>query len=209
MPTLRELICNFLCPKPKPTKPETLLTYRTVVNMLETYDEERLDSVGRSKFISRGLKFEDTRISTFDFDQLQNYMLYCQKLAKEKRIKLKGISFIKAVYSKENINKEDFFGYENLIYVPTALVNGREAHIDLIHSTRERVVTFQEMLEKYGYEWRYDKRKNFVTIKSKFEGQVEIKQKQQEKQEIRALRGGDELSIAGNLGTFCPPYEVQ
>ncbi|TCI93517.1 hypothetical protein [Tenacibaculum sp. M341] len=203
MPTLRELICNFLCPKPKPTKPETLLTYRTVVNMLETYDEERLDSVGRSKFISRGLKFEDTRINTFDFDQLQNYMLYCQKLAKEKDIKLKGISFVKSVYSKENTRKEDFIGYESLIYIPTAIVNGQETHVDLIHSTRDQIVTFKEMLEKYGYEWRYDNKENFVLITTK------LKDIKQEKlQEVKAMmRSGDELSIAGNKSNLAPPHD--
>ncbi len=193
MPTLRERICRFLCRTPEPTKPETLLTYKKVVSMLKEYDNTRFE------VLVNGLGFEDTRVNTFNFEELKNYMEYTQKLAKKKKIKLKGISFIKGVYSSESAHKDDFIGYENLMYMPTAMVNGKEVLVDLINSKVGKIVTFKEMLERYGYEWRYDNVNNY-----------KMKGKQKEVKIVKAMmKEHDELSGTANVTNIAPPYELQ
>ena len=195
MPTLKERICNFFCKRQEPRKPETLLTYKKVVSMLKEYDNTRFE------ILVNGLGFEDTRVNTFNFEEVKNYMEYTQKLAKKKKIKLKGISFIKGVYSNENTHKDDFIGYENLMYIPTAMVDGEEVLVDLINSKVGKVVTFKEMLEKYGYEWRYDSKENF-----KMKGKS--KEVKQDSQVLRSMvQENDELAIVSNYGQISPPHD--
>ena len=180
-----------------PTQPETLLTYKEVVEMLRTYDATRL------KQITELLGFEETRINTFEFGELKNYMRYVEKLAKEKGIKLKGISFIKGVYTEATKHNDDFVDYENLMYMPTAMVNGKEVLIDVVNSSEGKIVTFKEMLAKYDYIWRYDNKKNFVLKKEK----QQVQQQQVLKSVVmRHDHEGGELSGTGNFGTYTPPY---
>lgn len=181
-----------------PERPKTLLTYKEVVHMLRKYDDTRIE------YHINTLGFEDTRVNTFDFFEMKNYLTYVEKLAKEKGIRLKGISFIKGVYSEEIARNDDFIGYENLLYLPTAIVNGEEILIDVINSSANNISSFKDQLKRYDYEWRYDNAKNFKVI-SKFS---------QEKQIIKSLlvedENGNEIEISGaaNMGTYTPPYTV-
>lgn len=194
---LQAIFCVF-CPKPpKPHKPETLLTYHEVVDMLRHYDETR-----REQLIG-ALGFEDTRVNTFDFYELKNYLAYVEKEAKEKGIKLKGISFIKGVYSEKTNHRDDFIGYENLMYMPTTVIQGEQVLVDVINSSKEKTVTFRQMLEKNGYEWRYDNMKNFV-LKAK-----QKVNKQEFKEKLMMKNGNEELSGTANVTTVGPPMPVK
>ncbi len=193
---LQAIFCVF-CPKPpKPHKPETLLTYHEVVDMLRHYDETR-----REQLIG-ALGFEDTRVNTFDFYELKNYLTYVEKEAKEKGIKLKGISFIKGVYSEKTTHKSDFVDYENLMYMPTTVIKGEQVLVDVINSSKEKTVTFRQMLEKNGYEWRYSLKENFnLKVSHK-------KEKKILKSTLMQKNGGDELlSGTANVTNLAPPYE--
>ncbi|SNR14310.1 hypothetical protein [Tenacibaculum jejuense] len=178
-----------------PTHPSTLLTYKEVVTMLRAYDETRLD-----QFIGV-LGFEDTRINTFEFAELKNYMNYVEKLAKEKGIKLKGISFIKGVY-KENVKNDKFIDYENLLYTPTAIINGKETLIDVVNSSKDKLATFKDMLAKYHYEWRYDNKENY---KLKTEKDKKIKDTNEIQSRISNDGSDDTLSGISNFGELRPP----
>lgn len=201
MKKLLRLICRWLCgSQPEPTKPETLLTYKEVVMMLSDYDNTRLD------ILADALGFEDSRVNTFDFYELKNYLEYTENLAREKGIKLKGVSFVKGVYNKEMARDEELIGYENLMYIPTTMINGKEVLVDVINSKKEEIVTFKEKLREFGYEWRYDNKKNYKFKNSK----------KQEKQEFKKQfmmmnddNGSDTLSGASNHSTIAPPYEAQ
>jgi len=187
-----------------PTKPETLLTYDEVVDMLQNYDETRL------KPLIDILGFEDTRINTFDFEEIKKYITFMEHEAKEKEIRLKGISFIKGVYSDKVSRNQDFVEYENLFYVPTAMVDGKEELIDVINSKKGELITFKRMLAEFGYEWRYDNIKNF-----KLKANLQLEQLQKtEKGEPKAfksmamMRGGElKLSSAGNYSHLAPPHD--
>ncbi|WGH74332.1 hypothetical protein P8625_09410 [Tenacibaculum tangerinum] len=189
MKKLLQRFFAFVCPKPEdPTQPKTLLTYTKIINMLREYDNRR------RKLIVESLGFEDTRMNIFDFEEFKNYMLYTEKVANEKGIKLKGISFIKGVYNEETAHDTRFVNYENLLYTPTAIVNGKEVPIDILKSTSNHIVTLQEILEKHGYEWTYDSKEEL--------------QKQVQKQAFKAMvltENTDDLSGVGNLSHIKPP----
>ncbi|TCP25029.1 hypothetical protein EV195_10460 [Tenacibaculum skagerrakense] len=198
MKTLLRKLCKLFgvntIDTPDTTKPKTLLTYKEIVTMLHEYDRTRFE------LLVNGLGFEDTRINTFDFYELKNYMNYMEKEAKEKGIKLKGISFIKGVYSEENAPKDEFINYENLLYTPTAIVNGEEVEIDVLNSTKDNIVTLRSKLKEYNYEWRYDNKENFKLKSSK---------KEEVKTSFKAImmRDGftEEESGLGNKTHLSPP----
>ncbi|CAM1342528.1 hypothetical protein [Tenacibaculum amylolyticum] len=198
MKKLLRLICRWLCgSQPEPTKPKVLLTYEKVVRMLKGYDDERFE------MLVKNLGFEDSRVNTFDFKELKNYMTFTEKLAKEKNIEIKGVSFIKAIYTEETAPNEEFIGYENLLYTPTTIINGKEVQIDLLNSTRDNIVTFKEMLEKYGYKWRYNNRKNF-----KLKSDKSLQEKQEFKSMIMSSESdGGEESFVANYSHLAPPHD--
>jgi len=105
---------------------------------------------------TKALKYEDVRISTFDFTNFKNYITYIENLATEKGITLKGISFIKGSYNEATAHDKIFVGYESLMYVPTTLIDGKETLIDLEHSSEGNIVSFRSMLASNDYEWNYD-----------------------------------------------------
>ncbi|WP_075344016.1 hypothetical protein [Tenacibaculum agarivorans] len=183
-----------------PAELETLLTYEEVVDMLQNYDETRL------KPLIDILGFEDSRITTFDFRELKKYMAFMEHQAEEKGIRLKGISFIKGVYSGKVSKNENFIEYENLFYVPTTMVNNEEVLVDVINSKKGELVTFKRMLAEFGYEWRYDNIKNF-----KLKANLQIEQLQKvESQVLKSMvmmRESEQLKLssAGNMGTIAPP----
>ena len=45
---------------------------------------------------------------------------------------------------------------------------------DVLNSSREKLVTFKEILEKYNYEWRYDNKENFKLKSSKNKEYINI-----------------------------------
>ncbi len=198
MKKLLLIICKLFGIKhqPKPTKPRTLLTYKQVVQMLREYDNTRFE------ILVNNLGFEDTRINTFDFYEMKNYLNYMEEQAKEKNIKLKGISFIKGVYSEEITQNSDFVGYENLLYIPTALVGGKEKLVDVINSKKDKIITFKDKLADNGYEWKYDDSENYKVK------QVSRKEKSTQVKPLMMNKNGDEeLSGLANHSTIAPPYE--
>lgn len=139
------------------TKPTTLLDYTKIVAMLREYDNIKLNIDDTTKKVSmKALKYEDVRISTFDFTNFKNYITYIENLATEKGITLKGISFIKGSYNEATAHDKIFVGYESLMYVPTTLIDGKETLIDLEHSSEGNIVSFRSMLASNDYEWNYD-----------------------------------------------------
>ncbi|CAL2088029.1 conserved hypothetical protein [Tenacibaculum sp. 190524A05c] len=164
MKKLFRFICKIFCSGnvgPDPSKPKTLLSYRDIVTMLHEYDNSRFE------LLVNGLGFEDTRVNTLDFYELKNYLAFMEREAKKRNISLKGISFIKGVYTEENSPKPEFINYENLLYTPTTIIEGKEVEIDVLNSTRESVVTLKSKLQEYNYEWRYDDKKNYKLKSSK------------------------------------------
>ena len=199
MKKLFRFICKIFCSGnvgPDPSKPKRLLTYKQIATMLHEYDRTRFE------LLVNGLGFEDTRINTFDFYELKNYMEYMEIEAKKRNISLKGISFIKGVYNEENAPKDIAKGYENLLYIPTTMVNGKEVEIDVLKSSKGSVVTLKEILENYNYDWRYDNKENYKN-KSSITEDKDI-------HKSVAMRGdglsGEEESSVGNFGGIRPPY---
>lgn len=185
----------------KPNVPkEVLLKYSEVISMLKAYDESP-----RMERMIEVQGFEDSRTFTFDYFDTKGYMDYMAKSAAEKGIKLKGIRFIKGVYNESTSEDKRMHGFENLLYIPTAIVNGEEVMIDVLNSSKGNLVLFKEKLEEYGYKWRYDNAKNFK--------KQEIAQKSQEvkqEQKLMMMRDGtDELSGSGNVTNIAPPYEAR
>lgn len=192
MRKILQSILGLICPKPQePSKPKTLLTYKEIVLMLSEYDETRL------KILTNELGFEDTRVNTFGFQELKNYLDYVEKIANKKGIQLKGISFIKGVYNKENTDIDKYEGYENLLYTPTAIVDGVEVAIDVLKSKKGKIVTLKEVLEHNGYEWRYDSRKK----------------KETQKHETKTMMMRTEITLedsesgVGNKTKIAPPHD--
>ncbi len=191
-------ICKFFCPDcstPEPTKPETLLSYKEIVSMLTAYDKTRPETHHKM------FGFEDSRVNTFNFADVKNYLAYAEKLADEKGIKLTGISFVKGVYTQDTTKDKEYMNHENLMYLPKAMVNGEEVLIDLVNSTKEKIVTFKERLGRYGYNWNYDNAKDFKANEAA---------KQQEKQEVKSakmsLLAEDSESFVANFSHISPPH---
>ncbi|WP_442267729.1 hypothetical protein ACSIGC_08700 [Tenacibaculum sp. ZS6-P6] len=200
MKKLLLIICKLFGIKhqPEPTKPKTLLTYKQVVHMLREYDNTRFE------ILVNNLGFEDTRVNTFDFAEMKNYLAYTEELAHKKGIKLKGISFVKGVYNEKNAKNGDFVGYENLLYLPTALVNGKEMLIDLESSSRDKIVTLKEKLSTLGYEWKYDNKNNFKLKTDKTDNKQFLRSANENE-----LGDDENESLIGNWGNTTPPYHMQ
>lgn len=170
-------------------KNNVFLNYEQVVFMLEQYDWNQ------KEILQKGLGFEDTRINFFTIDRLENYLKEVRKLANEKEIKITGIQFISAAYPYFS-GKQQTAKYQALIYVPTANVNGKDVPIDVVHSTKGNIVTFKEMLAKYGYSWVYNTKEEYEEAKHK-----ELKQQRKEMKS-----GRNDESGVGNWGTLSPPH---
>ena len=166
--------------------------------MLREYDNTRFE------ILVNNLGFEDTRVNTFDFAEMKNYLAYTEELAHKKGIKLKGISFVKGVYNEKNAKNGDFVGYENLLYLPTVLINGKEMLIDLESSSRDKIVTLKEKLSTLGYEWKYDNKNNF---KLKTSDRKQTKQEIEKQFMMMNDDDGSEDTLSGisNFGELRPP----
>jgi len=188
----------------EPTKPTTLLSYREIVTMLKEYDTKKLNIENNGEVITmNALKYEDARVSTFDFNEVKNYINYVEKIATEKGIALKGLSFVKGVYNEETAHKDNYIGYESLIYLPTTLVNGKETLIDVANSSKNNIVSFKDMLTKNGYEWRYDTTNTTATL-----SEENISKKQEVNSEMQ-LRSSNGEALIANFSHVKPPKEQE
>lgn len=150
------------------TKPTTLLTYNEIVEMLTEYDNTRLYTDKETNLtVTKGLKFEDSRVSTFDFTEIKNYIAYIEDIATKKGITLKGLSFIKGVYTKNTTTSTEYIGHENLMYLPTTIIDGNEVLIDLLQTTNQETIRFSDMLAKQNYNWRNDSEKTSDSYEKK------------------------------------------
>ncbi|MFD0992482.1 hypothetical protein [Tenacibaculum geojense] len=171
-------------PKPEPTKPTKLIGYKNIITMFKAYDE----SVRQEKSFMK-----DSRTYVLDFKQLKNYLEYAEEVALNKGIELKNICFVKGVYTKDTAHDSKQVGYESLVYLPSALDNGKEVMVDLTASKRGELSSFKSKLKQYGYD---------------LDGALEKTSEQ--KTELQTLKGmpedGDDL--IGNWNNTAPPYEL-
>lgn len=192
---------GYFCHPAKEGRPASALNYPEIVSMLKAYDATRIAP------LAKALGYEDSRINTYDFNSFMNYLNYIKKATKKLRkkgikVKIKGISFISAV-------KKDYAGtgksYQDLIYIPTTMVKGKEVPFDPVQSLEQgRVVTLKEVLAKYGYNWIYNTKEEWENGKRK-DFNYSIKPNMQGGSLIDAMFS--DISGAGNTANLAPPYE--
>lgn len=182
----------------EPRTPANLLDYSKLVAMLQEYDTTKLIvNKGEDATGMKTLDYEDARTSTFGFDEMENYLAYSKKIASEKGITLEGISFIKGTYGKDTAPDAILVGYESLIYLPTALINGKETLIDLKNSTKDNLISFKEVLADNGYDWRYDK-----TDYSEKKQVINVNDNNM----VASFKSSSSISSASNKTKLAPPY---
>ncbi|WP_428742623.1 hypothetical protein [Tenacibaculum sp.] len=176
-----------------------MLNYKEIVAMLSNYDRTRIAPVEKT------LGYEDTRANTFDFVQFKKYLAHVENMSKKANVKITGISFISAA-------KPDYKGtgktYQNLIYIPTTTINGKQIAFDPVQSAKQgKLVTFKEMLVSNGYKWIYDTKEEFEKGK-RDDYNYNIRVLRENKANfVSALTLDEEsLSGAGNQGQLSPPF---
>lgn len=193
-----ELDDYFCSPAEGFDRPNTTLDYNQVVSMLSEYDATRLAP------LEKALGYADSRINTFDFKSLIKYLKYVKKLTKgikNEKVKITGISFISAAKSNyKNTGKS----YQDLIYIPTTTINGKQIPFDpYLSDQRDSLVTFKEALAENGYKWIYDSKKDYEEGVAKDHNYKLPMNKKSSKE----AKDGSEKSGAGNYGGLEPPYE--
>lgn len=182
-PVEKEIPVGTFCYKDEGRTAE-MLNYTELVKMLTEYDTTRKIP------LEKALGYEDTRINNFNFNQFKKYLGYVESLSDKANIKITGISFISGAKANYNSTGKS---YQDLIYVPTTTIDGEQVAFDPVQSVKQgRLVTLKEMLKKFNYNWPYDK--------------ISEKENQTKLQKATTLRGGDEVSGAGNRGELKPPY---
>lgn len=176
---------------------EEMLDYKEVIDMLKNFDRTRIAP------LESALGYQDARIHNYNFDQFKKYLGHVENLSKKANVKITGISFIAGV--KENY-KGKGKGYQDLIYIPTTTVNGKQIPFDPLHSARQgKLVTFKEMLAKHGYKWIYNTIEEFKEGKNpNYDYSLPIKK--QNEAGFFAPSYDDGKSGAGNKGQLQPPY---
>ncbi|CAM1365163.1 hypothetical protein [Tenacibaculum xiamenense] len=177
-----------------------MLTYPQVIEMLKRYDDTRIEP------FEQAYGYEDSRITTFDFYQFKKYLGHVETLSRKAKIKMTGISFISGATNLEDNGKE----YSSLIYMPSTKINGRDVLYDPTRSANEgKLVTFKEMLERYGYQWIYDNAEDYEQGKRK-DNNYDLKSNQVKSARFSMISndgfGQDDESGAGNYGQLTPPY---
>ncbi len=177
-----------------------MLTYPEIIEMLKKYDDSRI------KPFEQAYGYEDTRMNIFNFDQFKKYLGHIENLSKKAGIRISGISFIYG--AKDHDGAE--YGYNSLLYLPSTIVNGKEVLFDPVQSAkRGELVTFKEMLERYGYQWIYDNAEDYEQGKRK-DNNYDLKSNQVKSGEFRMVSndgfGQEDESGAGNWGSIKPPY---
>ncbi|WP_420551690.1 hypothetical protein [Tenacibaculum aiptasiae] len=166
-----------------------MLDYKEIVSMLRNYDTTRIAP------LEKALGYEDSRINTYDFKQFRKYLGRIKNLSKKAGIKISGISFISAAMPDYNGTGRS---YQDLIYIPTTIVDGKEVAFDPLQSYEQgKLVTFKEMLAKNGYNWIYNSTEDFTKGKRE-DNNYSI--------ELMSDDPSKDLSGAGNRGTLSPPY---
>ncbi|TYQ00100.1 hypothetical protein C7447_101709 [Tenacibaculum adriaticum] len=179
-------------------RPPTTLKYKKIVKMLRQYDKTR------KRILKRGLGFEDTRVNFYTFQELKDYFAYIEKLSIEKEIPITGVSFISAAYPKNYKPDTIQSNYQTLIYIPTTDIDGKNVAIDLVQSKKDSIVTFKEMLVKYGYNWRYNSKEDY---ESSLKYDSEEDKEEENKLIMKILEiNADVDSGAGNKGLPQPPF---
>ncbi|MGG8496686.1 hypothetical protein ACQY1Q_09730 [Tenacibaculum sp. TC6] len=172
------------------SRPYNALNYKELVPMLEHYDQTR------KPVLEKALGYEDTRMNYYSIETIENYLTYVKNLAKEKGIKLTGINFVSAAYP--NKTSHGVPNYQNLIFMPTTEVNGKNICFDPVQSTTDKVVTVKEMLAHYGYKWVYDSKEDY---ENRNKSDKELQQKKVYRNSMTDLESG-----TGNRGQISPPY---
>lgn len=130
-----------------------MLDYPEIVEMLRNYDTTRIAP------LEKALGYPDSRINTYNYQNFKNYLGRIENLSKKAKIEITGISFISA-------SKPDYNGtgksYQDLIYIPTTTINGKQVAFDPVQSTKKgKLVTFKEALAANGYNWIYNTEEEF------------------------------------------------
>ncbi len=170
-------------------RPWNMISYKEIIERLEDYDKTR------KPVLEAALGYEDARINYYSIETLENYIAYVKQLSKEKGIEFTGINFVAGAYPKDGNYGTP--GYQHIMFMPTANINGNNIGFDPMLSTNEKIVTIKEMLTSYGYNWVYDskedyKNRNIVnrTVLNNFTKRKDIK---------------DINSSSSNFGELRPP----
>ncbi|APG66145.1 hypothetical protein LPB136_12530 [Tenacibaculum todarodis] len=173
---------------------EEMLDYTEIVAMLRNYDATRIAP------LEKALGYEDSRLNTYNFEGFKKYLGHIENLSKKAKIKISGISFISAAKANYDGTKRS---YQDLIYIPTTTVNGKQIAFDPVQSLKQgKLVTFKEMLAANGYNWIYNSIEDFKKGKRPDNNYSTQQQQQQQKSTILT---GNQKSGAGNWGQLTPP----
>ena len=94
-----------------------------------------------------------------------------------------GISFVNGAKDHNGAK----YGYNSLLYLPSTIVNGQEILFDPVQSAKQgKLVTFKEMLERYGYQWIYDNAEDYEQGKRK-DNNYDSKSNQVKSEEFRMI----------------------
>ena len=174
-----------------------MINYKEIVTMLTDYDTSRIAP------LEEALGYQDSRLNNYNFSQFKKYLGNIEALSKKAKIEITGISFISAV--KKNYNNTGK-NYQDLIYVPTTLINGKQIPFDPVQSVLQgKLVTFKEMLAKNGYNWIYNTREDFETGKKK-DNNYSIPITKQSKAGFIDVFVNEDESGAGNMAKLSPPF---
>lgn len=174
-----------------------MLNYKQVISMLKNFDRTRIAP------LEKALGYQDARIHNYNFAQFKKYLGHVENLSKKANVEITGISFIAGA-------KKDYKGtgrvYQDLIYIPTTTVNGKQIPFDPVHSARQgKLVTFKDMLAKHGYKWIYNTAEEFKEGRNpNYDYSLPIKRKNEAG--IFTFSYDDGESGAGNFATLRPPY---
>lgn len=174
-----------------------MLNYDELIDMLKNFDRTRIAP------LESALGYQDARVHTYDFEQLKKYLGHIENLSKKSKVKITGISFIAGA-------KKDYKGtgrtYQDLIYIPTTTVNGKQIPFDPLHSARQgKLVTFKDMLAKHGYKWIYNSAKEFKEGRNpNYDYSLPVRKQNEAGFFAPTFDKGE--SGAGNRGVLQPPY---
>ena len=117
-----------------------MITYKEIIERLEDYDKTR------KPVLEAALGYEDARINYYSIETLENYIAYVKQLSKEKGIEFTGINFVAGAYPKDGNYGTP--GYQHIMFMPTANINGNNIGFDPMLSTNEKIVTIKERNKK-------------------------------------------------------------
>jgi len=172
-------------------RPWNMLNYKEVIERLEYYDETRIP------MYEEQLGFEDSRVHHYSIETIENYIAYVKQLSKEKGIEFTGINFVASAYPED----ADYGTpkYQNIMLMPTTIIDGKQIGYDPELSTTEKIVTTKEALANYGYNWVYDSEEDYANRKN-------VVQKSAKEKEVLMQSAKAVPSSAGNYAGLTPPH---